>query len=110
MRSEIGAKEVECVAAAGGGGTVVREVEAERRARLCLEPAEVERLADLGRSVERHYGRAQDIEWAIDRRLDEIFLLQARPETVWTQKRKVATAESSFAAIVATFTGGKPAR
>ena len=28
--------------------------------------------------------RPQDIEWAIDRRLDELFLLQARPETVWS--------------------------
>jgi pyruvate,water dikinase len=110
VRSEIGAKEIECVAAAGGGGTVLREVDEERRARLCLEPAEVARLADLGRSVERHYGRPQDLEWAIDRRLGEIFLLQARPETVWTQKRKVAAAESALAAIVATFTGSKPAR
>ncbi len=110
VRSEIGAKEIECVAAAGGGGTVLREVDEERRARLCLEPAEVARLADLGRSIERHYGRPQDLEWAIDRRLGEIFLLQARPETVWTQKRKVAAAESALAAIVATFTGGKPAR
>jgi pyruvate,water dikinase len=111
VRSEIGAKEVECVADAEGGGTVVREVEAERRARPCLEPAEVARLADLGRSVERHYGRPQDIEWAIDRRFGEILLLQARPETVWTQKRKVAVAaRSPLAAIVATFTGGKPAR
>jgi pyruvate,water dikinase len=110
VRSEIGAKEIECVAAAGGGGTVLRDVDEERRARLCLEPAEVARLADLGRSVERHYGRPQDLEWAIDRRLGEIFLLQARPETVWTQKRKVAVAQSALAAIAATFTGGKPAR
>ncbi|HXY80532.1 MAG TPA: PEP/pyruvate-binding domain-containing protein [Gaiellaceae bacterium] len=108
VRSEIGAKAVECVADEGGG-TLVREVEDDRRARLCLEPVEVEHLADLGRSVELHYGRAQDIEWAIDRRLDEIFLLQARPETVWTQRRKAAAAQSAFAAIVATFTGGKPA-
>jgi pyruvate,water dikinase len=110
VRSEIGAKEIECVAAAGGGGTVLRDVDEERRARLCLEPAEVARLADLGRSVERHYGRPQDLEWAIDRRLGEIFLLQARPETVWTQKRKIAVAQSALAAIAATFTGGKPAR
>ena len=110
VRSEIGAKEIECVAAAGGGGMVLRDVDEERRARLCLEPAEVARLADLGRSVERHYGRPQDLEWAIDRRLGEIFLLQARPETVWTQKRKIAVAQSALAAIAATFTGGKPAR
>ena len=110
VRSEVGAKEIECVAAPDGGGTVLREVDEERRARLCLEPDEVARLAELGRSVERHYGRAQDLEWAIDRRLGEIFLLQARPETVWSQKRKVAAAESALAAVVATFMGGKPAR
>lgn len=112
VRSTIGAKEVECVADPERGGTVLREVEAERRTRPCLEPGEIERLADLGRSVERHYGRPQDLEWAIDRSLDEIFLLQARPETVWAQKRVAATtaAASPLAAIAATFTGGRPAR
>ncbi len=88
VRSEIGAKEVECVADHEKGGTVIRDVEEERRALPCLTPEEIARLADLGRSVERHYGRPQDLEWAIDRGLDEIFLLQARPETVWSQKRK----------------------
>jgi len=110
VRSDVGAKEIECVAAPDGGGTVLREVDEERRARLCLEPGEVARLAELGRSIERHYGRAQDLEWAIDQRLGEIFLLQARPETVWSQKRKVAAAESALSLVVATFMGGKPAR
>ena len=109
-RSEIGAKEIECVADHERGGTMNREVEEERRGRPCLTPDEIGRLADLGRSVERHYGRAQDLEWAIDRKLDEIFLLQARPETVWSQKRKPVVAESPLAAIAATFMGGRPTR
>ena len=89
------------------GGTINREVDEERRGRPCLTPEEVGRLADLGRSVERHYGRPQDLEWAIDRTLDEIFLLQARPETVWSQKPKHVAVESPLAAIAATFMGGR---
>ncbi len=110
VRSEIGAKEIECVANYETGGTVNREVEEERCARPCLAPEEIGRLADLGRSVERHYGGPQDLEWAIDRALDEIFLLQARPETVWSQKRKAVVAESPLAAIAATFMGGRATR
>ena len=107
VRSEIGTKEVECVADLEKGGTVMRDVEEERRARPSLAPEEIARLADLGRSVERHYGRAQDLEWAIDRGLDEIFLLQARPETVWSQKRRTVVAESPLAAIAATLMGNR---
>jgi pyruvate, water dikinase len=105
VRSDIGEKAVECVPDPGGR-TIVRAVDDERRARLCLVPEEVAALAELGRRVERHFGRPQDIEWAIDRSLDELFLLQARPETVWSNRRKpVATAENPIAAIAATYLG-----
>jgi pyruvate,water dikinase len=105
-RSVIGAKEIECVA--GPNGTITRDVDAERRARLCLTPEEIDVLVELGRRVERHYGRAQDIEWAIDRHTGELFLLQARPETVWANKRKpVQTAASPLDAIAATYLGKK---
>jgi pyruvate,water dikinase len=103
VRSQIGSKEIERV------GRETREVEPERRARPCLEPDEVARLAELGREVERHYGRPQDLEWAIDRD-GTLFLLQARPETVWAQKAKPAVADSALAAIAATFSGGRPKR
>jgi pyruvate, water dikinase len=105
VRSDIGEKAVECVPDPGGR-TIVRAVDDERRARLCLVPEEVAALAELGRRVERHFGRPQDIEWAFDRSLDELFLLQARPETVWSNRRKpVATAENPIAAIAATYLG-----
>jgi pyruvate,water dikinase len=110
VRSEIGTKEVECVADRERGGTRMREVEEERRAQPSLTPAEIARLADLGRRVERHYGRPQDVEWAIDRELDEIFLLQARPETVWSQKRRTPVAEGQLAAIAETFMRGRSTR
>jgi pyruvate,water dikinase len=107
-RSQIGEKAIECVADSERETTVVRAVDPARRALSSLEPDEVLRLADLARGVERHYGRAQDVEWAIDRRGDELFLLQSRAETVWSQKPKQrpAVAESALTAIAATYLGG----
>ncbi len=55
-----------------------------------LSTGEVKQLAELGRAIERHHGCAQDIEWAIcgaDSAAPEIFLLQSRPETVWSSKQ-----------------------
>ena len=48
-------------------------------------------LAGIGKKIEKLYGRPMDIEWAIDKNLpcaDNILILQSRPETVWSQKRK----------------------
>jgi pyruvate,water dikinase len=108
LRSEIGEKAIECVADPEAGATVTRDVSAERRARLCLEPSELERLVELAREIERHYGRAQDIEWAIDRHLGELLVLQSRAETVWSQKPLVErpVAADPLAAIAATYLGG----
>ncbi len=69
------------------GGVVVTEVPAAQRSLPCLSDTEIAALAEIGRRVERHYGRPQDIEWAIARGPDaEIFLLQSRPETVWSKR------------------------
>jgi pyruvate,water dikinase len=69
--------------AAGGGVQSVAVEEARRRA-PSLSDAELQQLRSLGRRIERHYGCAQDIEWAIDRESGAILLLQSRPETVWS--------------------------
>ena len=108
LRSVTGEKAIECVADREAGATVTREVSAERRAQLCLEPDELERLVELAREIERHYGRAQDIEWAIDRHLGEILVLQSRAETVWSQKPAAGrpVPADPLAAIAATFMGG----
>jgi pyruvate,water dikinase len=57
--------------------------------------------------VERHYGRPQDIEWAIDCS-GEIFLLQSRPETVWAAKEQPPAAkpvENPFEHVMNIFGG-----
>ena len=42
-------------------------------------------LREVGRRIERHYGKPQDIEWALDHE-GNVLLLQSRPETVWAAK------------------------
>ena len=68
-----------------GGGVHDEEVPAELRKAACLSDEELLRLREIGRKVERHYGRPQDIEWAVDKS-GEVLLLQSRPETVWSTK------------------------
>lgn len=55
-----------------------------------LNEEEVKKLAELGNLIEKHYGRAMDIEWAIDMDLpfpENVFIVQARPETVWSVRK-----------------------
>jgi pyruvate,water dikinase len=88
---DISDKHVQHVPAEGGGVKDLQTPEELRRA-PCLSDTELVALRDIGRKVERHYGRPQDIEWAIDRH-GEIFLLQSRPETVWAAKEQVPVAK-----------------
>jgi pyruvate, water dikinase len=71
-------------AAAAAGGIETLPVSAELQGVPCMSDEELQKLREIGRKVERHYGRAQDIEWAVDRGSGEILLLQSRPETVWS--------------------------
>ncbi len=79
-----------------------------------LTALEVRRLAELGRAIEKHHGRAQDIEWAICESGEaepEIYLLQSRPETVWSSKETrlvESVSENPFANVLAIF--GVPRR
>ena len=49
----------------------------------CLTNEEVSAIAKIGKQIERHFGKPQDIEWAVDRDSpsDPVFILQTRPET-----------------------------
>jgi pyruvate,water dikinase len=71
---------------AAGGGIEDVEVEPALRKAPCLSDEELQALRAVGRRVERHFGRPQDIEWAIDRHGNGVVLLQSRPETVWSQR------------------------
>jgi pyruvate,water dikinase len=88
---EISDKFIEHVPAKSGGIKEVETPEEIRRA-PSISDGELKALAEIGRKVERHYGRPQDIEWAIDRS-GEILLLQSRPETVWSGKDKSPVAK-----------------
>src|SRR5688572_6103775 len=70
---------------AQAGGVEASAVPEVRRRVACLSDVELEQLRQVARQVERHYGCAQDIEWAIDSR-GALMLLQSRPETVWSSK------------------------
>ncbi|GAB7025361.1 hypothetical protein JCM15764A_06090 [Geotalea toluenoxydans] len=67
------------------------EVPFERQKVQSLMDDEITELARMGKLIEKHYGRPMDIEWAVDKDLPfggNIFILQARPETVWSQKQQ----------------------
>ncbi len=88
---KLGVKEVKMVFADDGIGTQVRDVVESQRKRYCLADFEVHQLADWACKIEDHYskraGKSQpmDIEWAKDGVTGELFILQARPETVHGQ-------------------------
>jgi pyruvate, water dikinase len=88
---DISDKHIQHLPAPTGGVTEVETPEHLRRV-PCLSDAEIVALRDIARRVERHYGRPQDIEWAIDH-AGEIKLLQSRPETVWSSKDRAPVAK-----------------
>src|ERR1017187_10357766 len=78
------------------------EVPLERQNVQSLIDDEITELAWMGKQIEKHYGRPMDIEWAVDKDLPSggnIFILQARPETVWSEKRQPALAASGGSAM-----------
>lgn len=89
---KLGVKEVKMVFADDGSGTQVKDVVESQRKRLCLAGFEVLQLANWACAIEDHYSKIagkhqpMDIEWAKDGVTGELFILQARPETVHTQK------------------------
>ena len=58
------------------------DVEKQDRMQFALSTEELNSLAKQAMTIEKHYGQAMDIEWAKDGDSGEIFIVQARPETV----------------------------
>ncbi len=90
----LGGKEVKMVYGLDGRGTRTREVVQAQRDRFVLGDYDVLELARWGCLIEEHYstlaGRStpMDIEWAKDGYTGELFILQARPETVHASNRQ----------------------
>lgn len=78
------------------GGKLVKtiDVPTEQRNRYSLTDADVEQLAKYALVIEQHYGRPMDIEWGKDGTDGQLYILQARPETVKSQA--AGTAEMRY--------------
>ncbi|UOQ96496.1 phosphoenolpyruvate synthase [Hymenobacter sp. 5317J-9] len=72
---------------AGPAGIRNTDTPAERRAEFVLSDAEVEQLGRWCLQIEAHYGLPMDIEWAKDGLNSELYIVQARPETVHHGRR-----------------------
>lgn len=69
------------------------QVPEQRRHAPSISDEELTRIAQAAKTIERHFGSAQDIEWAIDEARTEsggVVILQSRPETVWSKKKAAA--------------------
>ena len=86
----ISTKHIECVFDVEKGETIDADVADDLQCTCCLEDLEIKALVKTAKTIEAHYGRAMDIEWAIDKDYafpENIFIVQARPETVWSQRK-----------------------
>jgi pyruvate,water dikinase len=78
------------------------EVDPERRKSQSLLDSEILQLTELARRIEKHYGKQMDIEWATEKSLPlsgEIYIVQSRPETVWSQKETKPIVEPKASAL-----------
>ncbi len=95
LRRHLGSKKIKMVYATGGGREMTRNVPVPEpdRMRYCISDEDVFTLADYAIKVERHYSekagqdRPMDMEWAKDGLDGELYMVQARPETVESQKQ-----------------------
>ncbi|MHA1798352.1 MAG: phosphoenolpyruvate synthase, partial [Candidatus Helarchaeota archaeon] len=67
------------------GGTITKPVDKELQNQFCLTNEQVIKLAEYAIKIREHYGRPMDIEWALGNN-GKIYIVQARPETVHSQK------------------------
>ncbi|CAM4447752.1 phosphoenolpyruvate synthase [Shewanella livingstonensis] len=85
VRRNIGSKLIQMVYsddAAHGKQVKIEDVAAEQRRMFSINDEEVMELAKQAVVIEKHYGRAMDIEWAKDGNDGKLYIVQARPETV----------------------------
>ncbi|MBC7990044.1 MAG: phosphoenolpyruvate synthase, partial [Luteimonas sp.] len=83
LRRSLGSKQIRMVYSDKPGERVRNEdTPAELRARFSITDEDVHELARQALTIERHYERPMDIEWAKDGVSGKLFIVQARPETV----------------------------
>jgi len=70
------------------GGTERMPVPGDLQDKQILTDEQIKELAKYAIIVEDHYEKPMDLEWALDERTNQLFILQARPETVWAMKKE----------------------
>ena len=91
LRRNLGAKAIKMVynkEAAVGKSVETQRVDRELRQVFSINDAEIENLARQAMIIEKHYGRPMDIEWAKDGDDQQLYIVQARPETVKSRASK----------------------
>ena len=88
LRRRLGGKAIKMVLVEGETKNTTRNIPTPKpdRARYCLTDADVLELAGYACTIEAHYGRPMDIEWAKDGLDGQLYIVQARPETVVSQQ------------------------
>ena len=94
LRRRLGGKQIRMTYGKGGGSrtTRIRAVPSAERERFCISDAEVLSLAEIAVRIEEHYSKdagvatPMDIEWAKDGSDGKLYIIQARPETVASQR------------------------
>ena len=89
LRRNLGSKKVQMIysdATAHGKQVSIVDVAPQQAQQFSISDAEVEALARQAVIIEQHYGRPMDIEWAKDGIDGKLYIVQARPETVQSNK------------------------
>jgi pyruvate,water dikinase len=87
IKKELGKKEKTMVYAKGKKTTKNLDTPLAKASQFVLSDKEILQLSKWALSIEKHYQKAMDIEWAKDGKTGQIFIVQARPETVQSQKK-----------------------
>jgi pyruvate,water dikinase len=86
IEKSIGSKKLKLIR--GGRGNREARVSEEDRNKFCITDEKAKKLAEYAMMIEEHYRRPMDIEWAIDGETGELYIVQARPETVHSTEKK----------------------
>jgi pyruvate,water dikinase len=84
LEKKVGTKEKRMIY--GDKGTINKEVSKEEQQQFVIQDDEIIKLAKWATIIEDHYQKPMDIEWAKDGQTGDLFIVQARPETVHSQK------------------------
>jgi len=89
LRRTLGSKAIQMIYSGDAKSPVKTiDVDPEPRLHFCLTDEEVEDLSKMVVTIEKHYKRPMDVEWAKDGNDGRIYIVQARPETVQSQTKK----------------------